>query len=181
MVGCCRIFVLLLVVLTTAISCSEEPNSSRPTHGARIAEPETGAWVWLCAVSVHGAAYSESKAEGTAQGPTRETARTAAVRAGCAKAKGGKHCVNATAGWTLGSAMCAQKKKIKPVQFECTIEVSRPAGAPEATDQAEAPTAKRACRRAKREACRKVGGSDACIRGIDGWYSNKSLGRRRQS
>lgn len=161
------------------VSCSEVADSPRPTHGARIAEPEAGTWTWLCAVSVQGAEYAESSAKGSGVGSTREAARTVAVRDACAKAGGGKSCENASVGWELGSAMCKQVKKDNPVQFECEIDVHRPSGAPSALDQAEAAVAKRACLRAKRGACAKINGGDACMRGIDGWSSDKSLGRRR--
>ena len=145
------------VIALCAFGGACEPGSvgSRPTHGSRIAEPEAGAWTWVCAVSVTGREYPEAKAEGKGTGATRDAARTAAIADGCASVQGGRVCENASLGWALGAAMCHQDEKAKPIRFDCTIEVSRPAGAPKAWNQAEAQAAKRACRRAKREACRK--------------------------
>ena len=110
------------------VSCSEVADSPRPTHGARIAEPEAGTWTWLCAVSVQGAEYAESSAKGSGVGSTREAARTVAVRDACAKAGGGKSCENASVGWELGSARKQQRRTIRSNSVK--IDVRDPPGPP---------------------------------------------------
>ena len=161
-----------------SIGCGDESPVPRPTHGARIAEPDIGRWIWMCSVSVVGPERIGIDVQGKGVSSTRDLARTAAIKDACAAVDGGVTCQNATSGWTLGAAHCKETKE-QPVTFECTIDASRKAGRPEANQQAEAPSAERACRRARREACRKVAGGVDCARGTQGWRSQKSLARRR--
>lgn len=160
-------------------ACDGEQPAARPSHGARIAEPDSGRWVWICSVHVSGPKRDALQAAGKGSASTRELARTSAIRDGCKKVNGGRACQTAMSGWQLGAAHCADAAKKKPTVVECSIEVKRPAGKPRASQQAEAPSAERACRRARREACRQVSGGSECNQGLQGWQSQKSVARRR--
>ncbi|MFT5430174.1 MAG: hypothetical protein ACI9OJ_000847 [Myxococcota bacterium] len=92
---------LVAILLLAALGCERRPDS-----GARVAEPDEGDWVWLCAAEVVGPERTEKRGSGTATHIQRAQARRLAIAAACATISGGAPCSAQTADWAIENEEC---------------------------------------------------------------------------
>lgn len=152
----------------------------RSSEGARITEPQEGAWIWTCTVSAEGPARTELTGEGRAEHRIRQAARRLAHTRACDATGGSTQCKTSAEGWSISEASCNPTETEEEDEvFVCELKVRRAAGVGSGQAQSEGRTEEKACERARREACREAANREHCEQGADGWSVQTQVGRYR--